>query len=360
MTKTRYPYIDIARGISITLLVLGHTLGYSEHSKLVYKLIYSFVVPLFFLVSGYVSNMKSSIKEFIRGRFIRIVVPYFIWGLLFLIPYLMMGNTTADSLNMTAENDALVLIRNVLYGIGKDGALRHNSTLWFLPALFTIEVTDCFVILCVNKLKKPLFEIVALAILIIIGYSSSKYLVVDLPWGINTMLVAGPYFYVGYLLRKHDLISKLATLKYRKVIEVSLLAIWFITAYSNSLLAFMSYSYGNMVLGYLSGMSMSILLITLSMRIRTSRVLELVGRNTMSVMLFHKLVVLIFQTKAGEITRWLKHSNIIVEIALSMVITIIAIACSLVAATILRKLFPFAIGEVRREKKTITWRGEKK
>lgn len=39
VTKIRYPYIDIARGISIALLVLGHTLGYSEHSKLVYKLI---------------------------------------------------------------------------------------------------------------------------------------------------------------------------------------------------------------------------------------------------------------------------------------------------------------------------------
>ena len=87
VTKIRYPYIDIARGISIALLVLGHTLGYSEHSKLVYKLIYSFVVPLFFLVSGYVSSMKGTAKQFLKGRFMRIVLPYFLWGLFFLIPY---------------------------------------------------------------------------------------------------------------------------------------------------------------------------------------------------------------------------------------------------------------------------------
>ena len=355
MTKMRYPYIDIARGISIALLVLGHTLGYSEHSKLVYKLIYSFVVPLFFLVSGYVSSMKGTAKQFFKGRFMRIVLPYFLWGLLFLIPYQFVGGSTADSLNMTAENSILALIKNVLYGIGKDGALRHNSTLWFLPALFTIEVFYWLIISCANRKKKPSFDIIAFTTLIVVGYISSEYLLIALPWGINTMLVAGPYFYAGYLLRKYDLITRLVESKYRVAIGGALFVIWLTAAYNNSLLAFMSYSYGNMLWGYLSGISMSILLLWLSMQIKTSKMLETVGRNTMSIMLFHKLVVLIFQTKAGPLTDWLKHSNIGIEIMLSAGITILAIGCSLVAAIVLRRIAPFAIGEMRRkEKNTIT------
>lgn len=355
MTKVRFPYIDIAKGISIALLVLGHTLGYSEHSKLVYKLIYSFVVPLFFLVSGYVSSMKGNAKQFIQGRVMRIVLPYFFWGFLFLIPYQFIGGVTADSLNMTAENSILALVKNVFYGIGKDGALRHNSTLWFLPALFTIEMTYWVIITCSRRVKKSTFDIIAFIVLIAVGYIASEYFPIALPWGINTMLVAGPYFYVGYLLRKYDLITKLMGSKYRVAIGGVLLVIWLIAAYNNSLLAFMSYSYGNMLCGYLSGISMSILLLCLSMHVRTSKVLELVGKNTMSVMLFHKLVVLIFQTKAGPITDWLKHSNIIVEIILSTAITILAIACSLAAAIILRRIVPFSIGEMRgKEKNAIT------
>ena len=360
MTKIRYPYIDIAKGISIALLVLGHTLGYSEHSTLVYKLIYSFVVPLFFVVSGYVSSMKGNAKQFLQGRFTRIVLPYFIWGFLFLIPYQFVGGATADSLNMTAENSILALIKNVIYGIGKDGALRHNSTLWFLPALFTIEVIYWFIIYCTNKVRKTVLDIISFIILITVGYIASEYLRIALPWGINTMLVAGPYFYAGYLLRKYDLITKLMDSKYRVAIGGGLFAIWFTAAYSNNLLAFMSYSYGNMILGYLSGISMPILLLCLSRSIETSKVLELIGRNTMSVMLFHKLVVLIFQTKAGPITGWLKNSNIIVEIMLSVGITLLAIGCSLVAANVLRRICPIAIGEARRKDNTRALRHSRK
>lgn len=304
------------------------------------------MVPLFFLVSGYVSSMKGTAKQFLKGRFMRIMLPYFLWGLLFLIPYQFVGGATADSLNMTVENSIFALIKNVLYGIGKDGALRHNSTLWFLPALFTIEVFYWLIISCANR-KKQTFDIMAFATLIVVGYISSEYLLIALPWGINTMLVAGPYFYAGYLLRKYDLITKFVGSKYRVAIGGALLGIWLTAAYNNSLLAFMSYSYGNMLWGYLSGISMSILLLCLSMQIKTSKMLEAVGRNTMSIMLFHKLVVLIFQTKAGPITDWLKNSNIGVEIMLSAGITILAIGCSLVAAIVLRKIAPFAIGEKR-------------
>ena len=41
--------IDYARGIAILLILIGHTIGMSNFET---KLIYSFHVPLFFIISG--------------------------------------------------------------------------------------------------------------------------------------------------------------------------------------------------------------------------------------------------------------------------------------------------------------------
>lgn len=348
VTKERYPYIDIARALSIALLVLGHTLGYSTHCKLLYKLIYGFVVPLFFLVSGYITSQTASPGAFLRSRLRRIVVPYFIWAFLFLIPYFLLGGVTADVLNMQAEDSLPRLIVNIFYGIGKDGALRHNSTLWFLPALFTIEL--CYRGIVALARRCPKGEPVLLAVLLLVGYGVGRYWKIPLPWGINTMLVAGPFFFVGYLLRKYSLIPRLATWRWRWAVYPLLVALWAVTSSRNSLLAFMSYYYGNPLLGYVSGISMSVFVLCMSYHIGSSRVLEYVGRNTLSIMLFHKLVVLVFQTKAGPITAWLKNSNAFVEVLLSMVIAALAIGCSLIGAEVLRRAAPVTIGEPPRRK----------
>ena len=53
--SNRIDYIDIARGIVIVLMVLGHS--YSQSNVIVHWL-YSFHMPFFFIVSGHLSAMK--------------------------------------------------------------------------------------------------------------------------------------------------------------------------------------------------------------------------------------------------------------------------------------------------------------
>lgn len=347
--KERIPYIDIARALSIAVLVLGHTLGYSEHSKVVYKLIYSFVVPLFFFISGYVMDVQKKAIPFIKQRFFRIMVPYFLWSLVFIGIYMIIGGDSADALHVSKQNSALVLLRNTLYGIGKDGALQHNSSLWFLPALFTMEVMYYFVISITNRLHDIRFDLLMGIGLFVIGIISSKHLTVDLPWGINTALVAGPYFYVGHLLRKHDMVGKLCENHFSVFMMAGLVGVWICAALSNKLLAFMSYSYGNMWWGYLSGISMSVIALVIARCIQHAKILEYVGRSTLSIMLFHKLPVIVFQTKAEVVSGLLKNSNVYCEVTVALVVTAIAICFSLVADKVLQRVAPFTIGKNSRK-----------
>ena len=86
-------YIDFVKGIAIVLVVLGHCIQYgSGHVYLfeeeffnnsLYKLIYSFHMPLFILISGFLfaySCEKYNIKGFIWNRLKGLCVPILFWG----------------------------------------------------------------------------------------------------------------------------------------------------------------------------------------------------------------------------------------------------------------------------------------
>ena len=69
----RVMFIDIAKGIAIICIILGH-LGINNINRVVF----TFHVPIFFMITGYFINKKYTIKEFIINKFKRLIVPYFI------------------------------------------------------------------------------------------------------------------------------------------------------------------------------------------------------------------------------------------------------------------------------------------
>lgn len=74
----RISFIDISRAIAIVLIVLGHTIVHSKHCFVLFKIIYSFHVALFFIISGYLFKIKNeSFLSFIKNKFIRLLIPYF-------------------------------------------------------------------------------------------------------------------------------------------------------------------------------------------------------------------------------------------------------------------------------------------
>ena len=76
--------IDVARGVGILLVVLGHNTMFRESSPGLYEAIYLFHMPLFFFLSGlflFRSATQSSPREFISDRVGTIVYPYLVWSI---------------------------------------------------------------------------------------------------------------------------------------------------------------------------------------------------------------------------------------------------------------------------------------
>ena len=117
------------------------------------------------LFSKYLIN--TSFKNFAKKKFLRIMVPYFIWAVLFLIPYYILGRNTGEELGTSQSFDLLLMLKNIVYANGNNAALKQNSSLWFLPALFIIEIGYYFIIKFTKGNYKK--ETITLLILILFG-----------------------------------------------------------------------------------------------------------------------------------------------------------------------------------------------
>lgn len=64
--NARISYIDQLKGIAILLVVLGHVIGYNNcENSFLWRFIYSFHMPLFMFISGYVCSPNNiSDREF--------------------------------------------------------------------------------------------------------------------------------------------------------------------------------------------------------------------------------------------------------------------------------------------------------
>lgn len=75
MSNKRIEWIDSTRGIAILLVVVGHVVGgytgnyglpeYQRIIDIVVDVIYTFHMPLFFMISGYVFGLKNIIGQWI-------------------------------------------------------------------------------------------------------------------------------------------------------------------------------------------------------------------------------------------------------------------------------------------------------
>lgn len=193
ITENRIAWLDTARGIGMVFVVLGHAISdtimdNSLFSRLFY-FIYSFHMPLFFFISGYCGYKAiqcNDKKDYILSRFWRLMVPYFFIGMCYIPLKIVLAKYTSTP----------VLLNIVLLDMLKGS--NPNFQLWTLYALFFDATIVC--LLANQKHNEELF----LIIFIVLQILTFKF-----PIGIvKNILYELPFYYVGILCKKHDLIRK--------------------------------------------------------------------------------------------------------------------------------------------------------
>lgn len=121
----RERYIDIAKGVGILLMIFGHTMG--TINKL-HIWIYSFHMPLFFIIGGILMYEKFQDEKYSVGRSIgkelgKMGFPYLFWGCVLIVFYTALNIVSHQPLQLSSRIVRLISLRGI-------------DSLWFLPAYF--------------------------------------------------------------------------------------------------------------------------------------------------------------------------------------------------------------------------------
>lgn len=190
----RDPVIDVARGIAILLVVLGHNRAISQSSPQFIDAVFLFHVPLFFFLSGYVFRRERF--GIVATKLIRrLLVPCFAVALL------------VGVIKSVTRDESLV---QTLIGIGwATGQTLPWSHLWFLPTLFlALIVTQVLGYVCDRQPSRWFAGVLAATALAAISLPSmasvSNYAFADpvgMPWSLDLLAPCLVFVLLGQLLQ---------------------------------------------------------------------------------------------------------------------------------------------------------------
>lgn len=132
----RVEFLDYARGIGLLLVVVGHS-EFAYKYSIIYEVIYSFHVPLFFFISGLLhKDFDSGITE-IKLRVSKLLLPFYFTAFVYAVLKSMSG------FQHFWENEWVPFSNGVLWGTGGRGSAERFlfwPPMWFLTSLFVTQL----------------------------------------------------------------------------------------------------------------------------------------------------------------------------------------------------------------------------
>lgn len=207
MNRPYLKFIGYIQVITIFLVVFGHSFheypdGEGGASLIIYRTMYSFRMPLFMFVSGFLMAYTCSDKlkqptlrkcsSFVHSKIKRLMIPFFVLTCVTFIPRSLLSSMSDDAIQMNWLN----FLKSFIY--------EDNLTItlfWFLQSSFTLLVF-CFTLLAIlNKLQLgqlpiDIVLITGFAILYLYGLPTTVF-------SLSHTATLGIYFALGIIYEAH-------------------------------------------------------------------------------------------------------------------------------------------------------------
>lgn len=173
--KKRKLWLDMAKGVAIILMVVGHT----PIPRVASDFIYAFHMPLFFIASGFTSDYAKhkTIWSYVKHKTRTIMLPFVIYSVIVVCLMLLVDNKAVVSLS------------------GGWG----GYALWFIPVLYLASI----IAMSVSGIKVSVLRYGAIAFLLLLG-TCLDYCHVILPWAMSTVPYAAFSCLWGNILRNYQ------------------------------------------------------------------------------------------------------------------------------------------------------------
>ncbi len=188
--SSRDPAFDLGRGIAITMIVISHVLRRGELTDA----LGAAAVTYFFWSGGYFFSQKQRLRKTFR----KLYLPYLGVAIVSILLYRILGSVAAGSLGVSADKTRIMPnLWAMLYANSKDGSMKWNETLWFVPCYLVTVLLASWVM----RLHSKRILIITMALCTPLVYLLTEHLHLHLPWQAETALHMLPVFILGILYR---------------------------------------------------------------------------------------------------------------------------------------------------------------
>ena len=296
----RVKYIDQVKGFAILLIVLGHIIP----DSFLKTWIYTFHVPIFFVINGILIAKKEKASKDINVKqcFFNILYPYFTFSVFVLIKdFLKCILIEKRFISEPFINDFIKFFLFEGYG-----------TLWFLPIMFFAEVLFLKIFKKINYKTTIYISKMAILLLIILIFnklSIFKYF--------TKIFISLLFLSAGYLLERTQN-------SFQKEINIEILLLTLLIFIPFSILngkVDMHYCiYNNLLLYIIISLINSTLIILIFKNLKlSSNALEFFGKNSLIIMITHSVLPVI---SVSSFTKKF-FNNLIISNALTFIFTLI-------------------------------------
>lgn len=196
INKERNQFVDVMRGIAMLLVVLGHTMTgctVDSQKNFLYNIVWSLQMPLFILISGYVTKYSHPIStrkglwKYIKRRTVAYMLPWAVWS--FLVRGIIFGEK------------GFLNVKHVLWNM--------DSGYWFLATIWTISMIFGIASFIAERVNKE--NLLKKQIVLLGCYLAGMVLLVGIGavlglsfFAIKLTLYYMPFYYAGFLYGQFD------------------------------------------------------------------------------------------------------------------------------------------------------------
>lgn len=291
MLHKRENWLDIAKGLGIIAVVVGHS-----GNEIAHHFIFWFHMPLFFIISGYLYNGKDNkeeLKSWTIKRFYALLIPYASFAALI------------SMLTLTFNFSVIEFIKQLTKTLyGGEFLVGDFGVFWFITCLFLTQIVFSFIEFHIKNKKIQLS--------IIISFYFLAHLIAEIPvlknlktpWNFDIVFIAIVYYAIGFYGKKYlkNIILKKYTLLLSAFLAFIVVVIELITV-SNLYIDLKINLYSPIILDIIVPLIFSVLIFSLSYSISkldNYTFLENIGKASLTIMYLHIPINNFIKTFVGD------------------------------------------------------------
>ena len=293
----RIEFIDLAKGICILLIIMGHTGIQVDITGIT-----AMRTPLYFALSGLFFKDYGGFLPLLVRKTNKILIPFLFFYVTSYIIFYICNAIFPGLIKSDATGLTDVFTQNQYF----------NGPIWFLLALFWCNLAFCTIAL---NIKRERHRLLAVLVIFFIGYITEKSSVF-LPCMLDAAMIGMPFFYFGYLLKKSPLLYSETKNRINIMLSALLFSLAYITdaTFSPTIYFHDKKIEGNLVAMAVLSFSSVIALLLLCKSIKHLPVVSYIGRYSIISLCLHHLIYRPLQLVVRTIPILHEYENYIVAL----------------------------------------------